>query len=141
TKCQQTLVDGEFHVLIAEEAFADVVATQERIARFLGVSADEFPQGAGAARVNQAVIPRFRRAHQMALRTRRFLIDHNVYFLPKLAKRLRLKKLFGESSSGPPPMTQAERSDLQSRFAEDVAGLETLLGRRIDPWHEREATE
>ena len=126
----------QFLILLYEEAIQDVPGTKRQLADFLGLDAALFPAEAGTRAVNASYIPRFRWAYatvrHLSWRLRKLDLD----WLPNLALKLGLRRLFGKSTQPSPltPLTDDLYHRLMDQFADDIDELEALLGRNLDLW-------
>lgn len=121
-------------VFIMEEAVQSPRLTKETLCGFLGVDAEDMPLGAGAERVNESVVPRFRWLFASAAATRAFCRDHDFDFAVRTARAIGLKKLLMARSMDVPPMTQQQRRQLTDHYAVDIQCLSGLLGQSLDAW-------
>jgi len=127
-------------IMIYEEIFADENATREaldQIAEFLGIDAALFSAETAAQRIGADLSsgrPRFAWAFDKAYRLRRWLMDKDLEGIVRLAERCGVSKATFGPSRKPPPLSDEDRHVLREAYADDVAELHTLLGRRIEQW-------
>ncbi len=120
-------------VLIYERAFADVNATKEAVARFLGVEPGGFPAGAGNERVNKAFVPRVAVLYAVASRIGRQCHRWDLDWVVNAAKWLGAKRLFREGAQ-PPRLDPEKRRQLLDRYRADMAELAPLLEMDLSCW-------
>ena len=122
-------------ILIHEHAFADVSETISTLARFLGVDPGLFPAGAGQTQVNRSYVPRFRHAYTLATLANTHLRQKEYYWLMNLAKRLGVKRMFGQiDAPAQRVMREDTRQYLRNLFSGDRADLEMLLQVDLSHW-------
>jgi hypothetical protein len=122
-------------ILVHDRMFDDVPATRARIAEFLGVDVNGFPEGAGTDRVNPGSVPRFRTLSRIASKANLYLRRRDIDWLPGLAKKLGAKRLLRLEAKGPAPTLSPEwRSRLRDLFIGDIEDLETLAGLDLGAW-------
>jgi sulfotransferase family protein len=120
-------------VLLFEEALNDIAGTKQRLADFLGVACDRFPEAAGAMVVNESYVPRAPRAYGLAVRVSRVLRKWDADWAVNAAKRLGVKERFGKAGRAQ-PMTAQTRDRLRRGFETELDTLERLLGVSLDVW-------
>ena len=123
-------------VLIFELATTDVSQTRETLAHFLGVAGDEFPRDAGTRKVHQTYVPtRARSIYDMSGAIARRLRDWDQDWVRRLARRLRVRRLFGESASLP-PMAEETRQYLIGLYADQIDEFESILQIDLEDWRQ-----
>jgi hypothetical protein len=120
-------------VLLFEEALSDVAGTKQRLAEFLDLPCDRFPEAAGAAVANESYIPRAPRAYGLAVRVSRLLRKWDADWVVNAAKRVGVKERFGKAGRAQPMATET-RDRLRREFAGEIDRLECLLGVPLDLW-------
>lgn len=126
---------GEERVLVVlQEEIAELPwVTLERVCEHAGVDAallgdllDE--------RVNPSTLPKSHRLAALGTRVADWLRDRSLYGPIEAAKRAGLKSLFYRGGGTPPPLTIRTRLSLVRTFEEDIAFVESLLGRPLGTW-------
>jgi hypothetical protein len=130
------------HMLVM--VFDDMTARPEveftKLFTFLGVSAQAEIDFRGQA-TNEAAQLKSQRLKSIAYKLSTRLIDAGFSPLVDRLRRARLAALLTAVNSTPVaklPMRPETRARLTATFADDVAELESLLGRRLDHWHAAE---
>jgi hypothetical protein len=119
-------------VLIHEHAFADTARTKVELAHFLAVDPRRFAKSA-EAKVNRGYMPSLRRAYALSISMARHLREKDLYRIINLAKRLGVRRVFGERHSIAPSM-EAKTQYLGSLYSGEISELETLLRIDLDCW-------
>jgi hypothetical protein len=120
-------------ILVLEEVVRDVPETKRRLATFLGVACDRFPDAAGTAVANESYVPSAGRAYGLAVRAARLLRRWDADWLVNTAKRLGVKSYFGNAGRAE-PMAEETRARLHDAFAKETEKLERLLGISLKSW-------
>jgi len=120
-------------ILIFEEAVRDVPATKQRLASFLGVACDRFPEAAGTSVANESYLPSARRTYGLAVRISRVLRRWDADWLVNAAKRWGVKSYFGKAGRAE-SMAAETRTRLRDAFAQETDALERLIGISLDAW-------
>lgn len=124
-----------FLVLIYEDVFSDVERAKQLVATHLGLDPARFPEDAGAARVNTAVVPRFGRLYSMAMRVARLARDHDMHWLNDfLANKAGLRRVFGRRTGAKPKLSPEDRLAAYGRFEADIDRLERVIGADLSAW-------
>jgi hypothetical protein len=123
----------QFLILVFEQAIRDVPGTKQRVATFLDVDYGRFPDSAGEAVANESYVPSSRRAYGLAIRVGRALRRWDADWLVNAAKRMGVKKCFGNRGR-PEPMAEETRVQLRAALASDLDALEQLVGISLDIW-------
>ena len=118
-------------VMITERAVRDVEDSKIRLAEFLDVSVDLFPDSAGHERVNRSYVPRAPALYSFIVGISKRLKRWDG--VTDIVKKTGVKKLF-MSKQSLPPMTEETRVRLRGTFREDIARLEDMLGIDLDCW-------
>lgn len=122
-------------VLVFERAVADVTGTKADLARFLGIAAERFPEGAGAKPINRAYVPRVPAGYALARKVAWHYLRYrwNMDWLVNWGKKLGIERLFGEA--GPlPAMQQETRQQLLEIYENEIGTLEEKLDIDLDCW-------
>ena len=123
--------------LVFEHAVADVDIARTKVAAFLGVAADEFPEDAGTRRVNETFSPRLKRLNRLSARARDAMVARDQDWLVNAAKKLGAQKVLragSKSTPQPPPMAPATRRRLLDMYEPDIERLEHLIGADLTGW-------
>jgi hypothetical protein len=119
--------------LIHEQVVTDVSEAKKTLAGFLGVSLDRFPDRITTQKVNRSYIPRFRSGYALAARSAWFLRGLSLDRFVGVAKRLGVKRLFGEGDPKP-PMEADTRKCLRELYRDEVNELEQLMQIDLKYW-------
>lgn len=126
----------QFCCLIFEKAVANVAATKQTLADFLGVCSDEFPEIAGCKKANETYIPKMKTLNSIATEFRRYLIKRDLDWVINLAKRLGAQQMLkAGGTQNIPPMLPETRWRLQDRFMPHIEDLEKLLDTDLAVWY------
>jgi hypothetical protein len=117
--------------ILFEEAVLERSHVRRRLARFLGVSEELFPEVTG--RVNPSTVPRFRSLASVTVKAGRQLRRHHLESLVDLAGRLGLRTLL-TSGSRVPSLDPQLRRDLSAIYAEEFEELERTWGMDLSSW-------
>jgi hypothetical protein len=121
-------------VLVYEQAVAKVPQTKELVAQHLGLDAGLFPDGAGTQRVHARYTPtRAKSIYAAGIALSRKFRDWDLYWANQLARRLRIRRLFGQSGELQ-PMKEETRRHLQDLYADEIRDLESLLTIDLSDW-------
>ncbi len=133
----QTFDRDQILVLIYEQATADIPATKETLAGFLGVAAERFPAEAGKERVNRSYVPRIPGAYALARTVAWDYLRHRWDWdqIVNWGKRLGVERLFGDRGSIP-AMEESTRLRLTELYQDEVQAMESLLETNLDCWRE-----
>jgi len=105
----------------------------KRIAEFLNVDPNGFPEHDVKTQVAKSHRARFPRASALATRGAKFIRDLDQDWIVNLAKSVGVPRLFG--NSGPIPALEWDaRLDLFERYADDINSLEQLIGEDLAHW-------
>ena len=105
----------------------------KRIAEFLDVDPNGFPDSDVKSQVAKSHRARFPRASAAATRMAKMLRNLDQDWMVNLAKKVGVPKLFG--NLGPiPPLEWDCRLELFERYADDIASLEKLIGEDLGHW-------
>lgn len=124
------------HIMIYEDLVRQPGPELERLRAFLGLERSwQKPEALLARRVNASSLPRFRQAFALARRFGSWLLQHDVNWPSRAAKKLGIRRLFGASpaASSPRDVSAETRAMLAGRYRPDVERLEQLLGRSLWP--------
>ncbi|MEL6554800.1 MAG: sulfotransferase domain-containing protein [Cyanobacteria bacterium J06621_11] len=122
-----------FLVLIFEEVMSNPNQALNQLSDFLGIAASQFNPDVVSRKVNSSKQSRFPRIRLLARNLRDELRNRDLDWLWNLAKRSGLERAF-ESAKPLPKMDPDYRKTLLSRYAEDIAQLESLLGKDLSVW-------
>ena len=117
--------------MISEQAVEDVEGSKARLADFLDVSADRFPDSAGEKRVNPSYVPKAPALYSFIVGVSKRLKRWDG--LTDFVKKTGIKKLF-MSKQSLPPITDEAKSKLKGTFGEDISKVEEMLGIDLDCW-------
>lgn len=121
--------------LIFEESIKDVSSTKQKLAEFLEIKSDEFPDSAGLAKVNPTYIPKFKKLNKLVFHIRKSLANRDLDWLINIAKFLGVQKVLESGAKySLPPMTAETRLRLQNTFEPDIENLEKLFDIKLDRW-------
>jgi hypothetical protein len=123
----------QFLVLTVEKELSEVETTRERIAQFLGVSAENFPDDAGKSKKNSRHLPHFRTLYAWASWFHRKLLYANIRLPARMARRLGVKEWFGRKEVEK-SMDPSLRRELSEYYTADVKKLKQMLGRTFSEW-------
>ncbi len=123
----------QFLVLTTEEDLSAVEQAREKIAKFLNVDPNLFPEEAGKLKENSRHLPRFHAAYAWAVDLNSKLKQSNIYWPARVAEALGVKHWFGKQEVDE-EMDPGLREELEDRYAEDVRKLEQMLGREFPEW-------
>ena len=105
----------------------------KRIAEFLDVDPNGFPEHDVKTQVAKSHFARFPRASALATRGAKLVRDFDQDWIVNLAKSLGVPRLFG--NRGPiPPLEWDARLELFERYANDISALEQLIGEDLSHW-------
>jgi hypothetical protein len=123
---------SRFCILLYEESVKAVAETKSRLARFLGVDSECFPEQAGDRRVGESYAPRARAAFAVAKRTSRWLQRNDLDWPVNVAKQ-GVKRLLGRSDDLP-SFSPASRERLLESYQEDMSRLEAEFELDLSLW-------
>lgn len=132
----------QFLVLLFEHLFDDVNATKQKLATFLNIRVDRFPDQAGRRLVNSTYVPRFRRAFSLAQSGLRALRRWKMGRVIELTQRSGLgpliRRTMGKRAKEEafPPMQPDTRKRLAEDYLRDIERLEMLIDRDLSIWKE-----
>jgi hypothetical protein len=123
-------------ILVFEEIFQDITSAKMLISEFLEIDHNRFPETAGREKANERFVPKFPKLYSLAVRATRFMHDLGLYPVVRNLKRIGLKSLLSirKKEILSAPITSETRQRLQATFKDDVATLESILGRKITTW-------
>lgn len=124
---------NELLVLTTERDLVKTRETRKRLASFLEVDHNLFPEGAGAGKKNQRHLPRFPNAYAMAIWIRRMLRRADIRWPGRVARRLGITDWFGRRKVQK-QMDPAVRRELSFTYQGDVKRLEQLLEMEFSEW-------
>jgi hypothetical protein len=124
----------QFLFLQFETIFEDVKKTRKKIANFLGVSSEIFPESAGERKVNSRHMPKFKTAYAWAVSLGRWLRRKDLYGLTSMAESLNVKEWFGRSEVERKPMNDKTRYRLRDEYSSDLESVQELPEIDIEKW-------
>lgn len=129
-------------ILKSEESFQNVDKTKKRVANFLNVDEEKFPEDAGKERVNEQAAPRFGWLSEMASLLSYKLRMRDLDWISNAVKRTGLKRvLMKQEEKEKEEISQKDFRWLVSQYEEEVRELEKSFGVDTsdwrDSWHER----
>ena len=121
--------------LIFENAVSEVASTKKKLAQFLKIEVDKFPESAGVKKVNETYVPKLKMLNYMSSRVRSSLRDSGLDWVVNIIKGLGFQDVlkFGAITKQP-PMDRETRLRLQNTFTQDIENLEKLLDLNLDLW-------
>jgi hypothetical protein len=120
--------------LVYEHSVAEVAQTKEALARFLCIAADRFPENTGTEVVHRSYLPKRGRAvYAFLTAIARKLQEQDMDWAVGWARRVRIRRLFGEGRSLP-PMKEETRRHLKSIYEKQITELESLLQIDLSCW-------
>jgi hypothetical protein len=122
-----------FLILLFEETFAELDATEKRLADFLSVSADGFPPRAGGGKVNPSTVPSFGSFSRAAVRTGRRLRRFGLEPAVDLARRLGIQRAIAKGAPLP-ALDPGLKADLSGRYEDEFDVLEEQYGLDLSRW-------
>lgn len=124
----------QFLTLLHEQATVNLAETKERLACFLGLDPEEFPEKSGIKRVNKSYIPRLRSAYTLITELDWRLQQRGLDLGAKVLRKVRVNQmLFGEMGL-PRPMKLETRDHLNEMYADEIKKLERLLQIDLGEW-------
>lgn len=118
-------------VVLYDDLRADPLRTMQEIFAFIGVDPEFRPDT--AARHNETGTPRSRVASGL-LRVLRPLRNSVGSILPASAYSATVRRIKRATMVKPAPMTAGTRARLTATYTEDIAALESLIGRDLSAW-------
>jgi len=123
-------------ILLYEELVADPATQLGRIRAFLGLGRGwQDSEELLRERVNASDIPRFQAAFAAARGFGAVLTRYDLDWIVRLAKRNGIPQLFGRRA-GSHAMPEATRRRLEELYRDEIATLETMLGRDLSVWRD-----
>jgi len=128
-----TYNSNQFLILTTEKDLSAPQETRTKLAEFLGVDPDLYPEDAGTKKKNPRYVPQYRALYSWAVGFNRWLKQCGIYWPSTLARRIGIKHWFGkrEVEDELDPRLREELCDL---YAEDVEKLEDILNREFTEW-------
>jgi len=123
----------QFLILTVESDLTDPELAREKIADFLHVDPDAFPDEAGKSKENVSHLPKFRSAYSWAASLNKKLKRMGLYSPSVIARKLGVKHWFGKRKVGQ-EMDQKLREKLKALYKEDVERLRKILGMELSKW-------
>lgn len=124
---------NQFLILTTEKDLTVPRETRTKLAKFLEVDQNLYPEDAGSSKKNPRYIPQYRAAYAWAVGFNRMLKQVGVYWPATVAHKIGVKHWFGkrEVDDELDPRLRGELCDL---YADDVKKLEDMLGREFAEW-------
>lgn len=122
----------QFLILIYEEATSNPKEAIQELSSFFGVDENLFviPE-----RKNESIIPKHRKAFNLAHKITQYLRKKDFDFIPNLLIAIGLKNAFGSAEKMTiPKLTINEQKELYLIFENDIENLEILLSRSLNIW-------
>jgi hypothetical protein len=120
-------------IILFEELVECPSRELDRISSYLHIKSSLFTKASFETKVNRSYVPKhasgLKRAREIGKALRRNGFDQIV----EAAKKMGVRKLFGESEPLP-KMDSGLRVNILERYAEDIGALEKLLGRNLNVW-------
>ncbi|MBK8907219.1 MAG: sulfotransferase domain-containing protein [Rhodospirillales bacterium] len=123
-----------FHIIIFEEAVADVGSAKRELGAFLDLTPGGFPDAAGQQEVNVSRLPRLPGAYAFMVNASRKLQDMNMYWLINLGHALGLKSALLGGRTIKVSIDDRISEHYRGLFRASKSDLEQILGRRIPAW-------
>ena len=120
-------------ILLFEETFAELGATQKRLADFLGLDAKRFPPSAGGGKVNPSTVPSFGSFSRAVVRTGRRLRRFGLEPAVDIARRLGIQRVIAKGAPLP-ALDPALKAELSRRYEEEFDLLEERYGLDLSRW-------
>lgn len=127
----------QFCYFIFEDAVKDVPKTQQKIANFLNVDPNKFPDKEGPAKANFSYVPKYKwlnsKAQDLNHKLRR---GKHFGWLIDISETLQVRQLLQKYNSGAkvPPLSSEMKLSLQDTFNPDIERLEKILNASLDKW-------
>lgn len=121
-------------ILLFDQVFADIKSSRTRIAEFLGIDPNAFPEDAGASVVNKGFIPRYRSVYALMAKSQWVTRNMQLHWPGYVAKKMGVKRLISKGGSQPRPMSAESRRKLLAVYDEEISNLETLLQTDLSHW-------
>lgn len=121
--------------LIFEESVNNVDLTKQKLAQFLDIEFDKFPDSVGLEKVNQTYLPKFKKLNYISFYVRNKLVDKDLNWLVNIVKTLRFQKVLEYGAKYTlPTMSIETKLRLENIFKQDIERLEKLLDINLDIW-------
>jgi hypothetical protein len=123
--------------LVFEECITNLDFTKNKIANFLEVVSEEFPDTAGLKKVNQSYIPKYSKINYMASIINKKLIDRDLDWVVQgfnWLRNSRILKITSQNNQIIKPIDRDIKMRLQDTFTDDIQKLEKLLNINLDIW-------
>ncbi len=130
---------GRILPLLFEESIAEVDATRNKLADFLGLDASRFPPESGTGRVNRSSAPALGAASGFAIKMGRRLRRRGLEPAVDIARRLGIQRILSKGTPIP-PLDDETRRQLGESYSDEFDELESLLGVDLGRWRGTAAT-
>lgn len=123
-------------ILLFERAIADISATRQRLASFLGIDVARFTGGAGERRVNERFVARWPSLYTRLVALGAYLRRHDVDWPIHMVRRLGLIGAVGNRTGAKvrATMTPQTRQRLLSLYEPGIDALQKLLQTDLSLW-------
>lgn len=119
--------------LVFEDVFADVPEAMEIISRFLDISVDRFPSGAGSRKVNPSTVPRAQSVYGAVAKTGRQLRSWGLEPVVDFVMRTRIPGFLSRGDPLP-RLDPALKQELAERYRDEFDALEEFMGISVAAW-------
>ncbi len=120
-------------VMTTEQDLVKTQETKKKLASFLEVDSNLFPEEAGEEKKNKRHLPRFQNIYAMCIRIRRMLRRADIRWPGRIARRTGVKEWFGRKEVDK-KMPHPIRRELVSTYRGEKEKLEQLLGMEFSEW-------
>lgn len=122
--------------LIFENAVNDIDSTKRKLANFLEIELDQFPESSGLEKVNQTYLPRFKKLNEISCYVRNKLVNKDLFWLVNTIKILGFQKIleYGKKSNSLQPMSLETKHNLRKFFEQDIKKIESSMNINLDIW-------
>ena len=128
---------NQFCIFIFEKSIKDVPRTQIKIAEFLNIEAEKFPNKIGPKKANKSYVPRYKWLNQTARNLNQKLRKSNLDWIVNLSESLNVRRLLEYNARQKIPlMSKSSKLALQETFMIDVENLEKLLNIDLSIWRD-----
>jgi hypothetical protein len=124
---------SRLQILLFEETFAELDATEKRLADFLGVAAEGFPPRARGGKVNPSTVPSFGSFSRAAVKTGRRLRRFGLEPAVDLARRLGIQRVIAKGAPLP-ALDPGLKAELSRRYEDEFEVLEEQYGLDLSRW-------
>lgn len=124
---------SRFLALVADKAFSDVTETRRKLATFLEIPVEHFPDAAPSGKVNASTVPRAGSVSRLAVTSGRKLRRMGLEPVVDLARRVGAQRVIGKGR--PLPKIDPEtRAELCALYDAEFTELERCLELDLSHW-------